>query len=175
LLLHFLLDVILALAQMGGFAFCEHPAYPTWLRAAAPPSIWMMPAMRALRLLECTGFTTIDQCVVGAVARKPTTFLHVRLPLFRKKVMRLGCAGRCDHGANYHEKLQGIDEQGQFRTSRGKNYPRQLNQLLAEAMLDTVQKIFDGFDLTSAMPEVFLPVVCNVFEANEVVQPDFYA
>jgi hypothetical protein len=72
-LLHFLLSVILLLAQVGGCGFCEHPQFPTWLLKRGPASIWLHPAIRPLRLLRCIGITSFDQCFFGADATKPTT------------------------------------------------------------------------------------------------------
>ena len=68
-LLHFLFEVVAALCPMGGFAFVEHPQYPTWIKQRGPPSIWSLPAVRALRTLHGVGITSFDQCSVGAVAK----------------------------------------------------------------------------------------------------------
>ena len=173
-LLHFLLEAVAALCPMGGFAFVEHPQYPTWLQKKEPPSIWSLTAVRTLRTLHCIGITSFDQCSVGAVAKKPTTILHLRLPRLRALLLGDGYGGRCRHLPGFHDPLCGRDGAGCFKTSRGKIYPQQLNQHLATAIADHISATYSGLELPKKLPEIFHPLVCNIFEDVAVVQPDCY-
>ena len=174
-LLHFLLDQLLLLARCGGFGFCEHPQFPVWLLSRAPPSIWVHPAVRALRLLRCCGITSLDQCIFGAPALKPTTILHLRLPEFRNRVLRTGRMGRCPHGAGAHTQLQGVEADGKtFRTARCKIYPTGLNRALAEAIVSHTKKVYAGSHVQPGLPVDFHPYRHVNFVEEGTVQPDYY-
>ena len=174
-MLHFLLDQLLLLARCGGFGFCEHPQFPVWLLSRAPPSIWVHPAVRALRLLRCCGITSLDQCIFGAPALKPTTILHLRLPEFRDRVLRTGRMGRCPHGAGAHTQLQGVEADGKtFRTARCKIYPTGLNRALAEAIVSHTKKVYAGSHVQPGLPVDFHPYRHVNFVEEGTVQPDYY-
>ena len=173
-LLHFLLDIILLLAQVGGCGFCEHPQFPTWLLERGPASIWAHPAVRALRLLRCCGITSFDQCSFGAPAVKPTTVMHLRLPGFRHRVMLRGNCGRCQHGKGAHEQLKGLAADGTFRTARCKVYPAALNAALAEAIFDFAQRTFAGSAVGREIAPELLAFSHSDFVAQDQVQPDYY-
>lgn len=174
-LLHFLLDQLLLLACSGGCGFCEHPQYPVWLRSRSPPSIWAHPAMKALRQLPCCGVTSMDQCVFGAPATKPTTFLHLRLNEFREQVMATGRMGRCPHGQGAHQRLQGLESDGAtFRTAKCKIYPNALNEALANAIVSHTRKVYAESHIDAGLPADFSPF-CHVdFVKQGEVQPDYH-
>ena len=117
-LLRFLLDVLLALATMGLSGFLEHPQYPTWCTKGHPASIWMMEALIFLKNLACCAVVSFDQCVVGALGRKPTTLMLLRLPRVRDRLLCRGNYGRCNHPKGAHEALIGRQADGTFHTAK---------------------------------------------------------
>ena len=174
-LLHFLLDQLLLLAVCGGCGFCEHPQFPVWMLSKAPPSIWTHPAVRALRLLRCCGITSFDQCIFGALATKPTTILHVRLPVLRERVLACGHMGRCQHGAKAHVQLQGFEADGTtFRTARCKVYPPGLNAALADSIECHARLVSEGALVQPGLPTELQPFTHANFAEDCLVQPDFY-
>ena len=90
-------------------------AYLVWLMKSNPSSLWGLSIVRKLKV-QCFGATTIDQCLLGLSAKKPTTFLLLRLPWVRRAMMSLGEGGRCDHRFS-RTVLRGRDEQGATRRS----------------------------------------------------------
>ena len=173
-LMRFIIDVVLVLALTGGCAFIEHPQYPTWAKALDPSSVWTNSAMRLLRTLEAIGVTSFDQCIFGCRAKKPTTILHLRLPRLRQTILTTGCMGRCCHGASAHEALAGQEEDGAFKTARGKVYPHGLNLAIAQAVADFVQRTFE-VSPTQQLPAEFADLVANDFVEDDIVQPDYYS
>lgn len=143
-LMRFILDAFLLLVLVGGCAFIEHPQYPLWAREMDPSSVWASVPMRLLKTVAAVGVTSFDQCIFGCTARKPTTIIHLRLPLLRETILTTGCMGRCHHLSSEHEALAGRDGEGIFRTARGKIYPPGLNRALANAVADYVQQTFAG-------------------------------
>jgi len=171
--MRFIIDVVLVLAMTGGCAFVEHPQYPTWAKALDPSSVWTHAAMRLLRTLEAIGVTSFDQCIFGCRAKKPTTILHLRLPHLRHTILTTGCMGRCCHGASAHEALAGQEEDGAFKTARGKVYPLGLNRAIAQAVEDFVQRTFE-VSPAQQLPAEFDDLVANDFVEEDVVQPGYY-
>ena len=81
--------------------------------------------------------------------------------------------GRCPHSASAHEALSGRDQDGEFRTARGKTYPVGLNRVLADAVIAYVQQTFSPSSGQS-LPADFQDLVATNFVSDNVVQPDFY-
>ena len=174
LLLHFLLEMALAVAIMGGCSFIEHPAFPVWARDHRPASVWASKAVRLLRRLECCRVLTLDQCIYGCPARKPTTLLLVRMQGVVARSQRLGLMGRCPHGRCGHVALQGRDESGEFRTAVAKIYPPGLNYALAESVVDfCLSLLVDGKRVEPLAPDI-AAFLSRDFVASTVVQPDYY-
>ena len=129
--------------------------------------------MRWLKTIEAVGVTSFDQCIFGCIARKPTTIIHLRLPMLRHTILRAGHMERCCHHATCHEALAGRDSEGAFKTSRGKIYPRGLNQALASAVIDFVQHTFAPSN-SQLFPAEFHDLLVKDFVLDDTVQPDFY-
>ena len=172
-LLRFLLDMLSILAALGMSGFLEHPQYPTWCGHMDPPSIWALDAIRLLKGLRCCSIVSFDQCVCGAVAKKPTTLLLIRLPSVRHALLQRGRFGRCDHAAKTHEILIGKQANGTYQTSKAKVYPAGLNLVLGQAMFSFAAS-FTHPEVNSQLPEEFHPFLQQRFEDIEVVQPDFH-
>ena len=117
ILMRFLISIMVALAKTGGISFLEHPAFPVWAATKRPSSVWSRRAIRLLKRLHCIQVTTLDQCLFGCKAKKPTTLMTLRLPSLRKCIMARGNCGRCNHPFGMHQALHGRDESGAFHTA----------------------------------------------------------
>ena len=113
-LLRFLIDLLSILAAMGMAGFLEHPQYPTWCRHLSPASIWTMDAIRLLKGLQCFAVVSFDQCTCGALGKKPTTLLLLRLPQVRSRLLQQGLQGRCQHLPGVHDALIGKQSDGTY-------------------------------------------------------------
>eukprot|EP00435_Cladocopium_sp_Y103_P043513 s216_g12.t1 len=172
-LLRFLLDILSVLAAMGMSGFLEHPQYPVWCRHLSPASIWALTAIRLLKGLNCFSVISFDQCICGALGRKPTTLLLLRLPQVRSELLQLGDFGRCPHVHGEHEALIGRQQDGSFQTSKAKIYPHGLNLILGRAMFHFAHKLA-GEQVESRLPEIFEPYTVQQFAESGIVQPDFH-
>lgn len=169
----FVVQMLHLCAKMGGCGFAEHPAFPLWAKAHRPCSIWALAPMRMLRRLRSIEIFTFDQCTVGCEARKPTTMALLRMGGFARAIRALGCAGRCGHAAGFHPRLQGRDEQGNFRTAVAKVYPPLLNAYLAQAIVAHAVAIADALPAVEPLsPE--LQELNRLHFVTDQVQPDFY-
>lgn len=117
--------ILLAVGLAGGAVFIEHPADP----GGFYPSIWRTSEMDQLR--EIPGFVVVlmHQCMFGAPTVKPT-------------MMGTDCPGaaealgkKCNHGFGAHQRLEGFDEQGGFRTSKAQAYPAHMCEVLATLLI----------------------------------------
>ena len=172
-LMRFIIQVFLELVLIGGCSFIEHHPFPLWAMELDPSSVWSSLPMRLLKTTAAVGITSFDQCVFGCNARKPTTLIHLRLPKLRHTILRAGLMGRCPHLQSSHEALAGRDEAGTFRTARGKIYPPGLNQAIAGAVADFVQRTFESSS-HQQLPAEFIDLVAKDFVDDNIVQPDYY-
>ena len=172
-LLRFLLDVLLALATMGLSGFLEHPQFPTWCTRGQPASIWMMDALIFLKNLACFSVVSFDQCTVGALGRKPTTLLLLRLPRVRDRLLCRGNYGRCHHPKGAHVALIGRQEDGSFHTAKAKVYPFGLNKILGEEMFRSAMQ-WHHLNVAETLPEEFTPYLEQSSHDPSVIQPDYH-
>ena len=172
-LLRFLLDVLVALALMGMSGFLEHPQFPTWCARGSPASIWATEALIILKNLGCFSVVSFDQCTVGALGKKPTTLLLLRLPRVRDRLLGRGRSGRCNHPPGAHVALIGREEDGTFHTAKAKVYPYGLNKILGEALFDAAVQ-WQHLDIATDLPKEFTPYLEQSCHAPEVVQPDYH-
>ena len=173
-LVHFIFEILLELAVIGGCGFIEHPQWPLWATHHDPSSIWATTMARCLKSLACCSVVSFDQCIVGSPAKKPTTLLLLRLDSLRHKLLQTGHAGRCPHHAAACERLQGRNEQGDFRTAVGKVYPEDLNRAIGQAVCRYAETTLLCELLHNQLPEPFHCFRQQIFEDAEVVQPDFH-
>ena len=172
-LLHFLVEVLVALAVAGGCGFLEHPQHAAWADPEFTTSIWRLRPLKMLARLQCTSVVSFDQCTCGAVARKPTTILLLRLSEVRQKLLQQGDQGRCHHPAGHHVVLKGRQADGTFQTAKAKIYPQKLNQILSTGMFQFAQQMHHE-DVERQLPEDFEPYTEMQFQEAHVVQPDFH-
>ena len=174
ILMRFILQMILLVARIGGCAFLEHPAFPIWAMMHRPSSIWSTKVVRLLRRLACTEVLTLDQCIYGCPARKPTTLLLVRMSGMVARTQALGRCGRCPHASGWHQSLAGRDEKGAFHTAVAKIYPPQLNAALAQSVADFVLDFTStGQRVEPLSEDLWLLQSCE-FVDRTMVQPDHY-
>ena len=105
----------------------------SWPEHAEHGSLWHMPCIAtALGALSAT-FHTCAQCAFAAPHQKWTTFAaadHISRALAGLGERRYWC----HHGKEGHpDVLVGRDELGHSRAGKAAAYPRQLNELLADA------------------------------------------
>ena len=174
-LLMFILHFPQEMALAGLCGFLEHPAYPTWLGRQDPPSVWALPQVKALTKLACVQTSTIDQCCFGCEARKPTTFLMVRLRNLQGILTKPGMRGRCVHPKGYHLALTGKDKDGNFKTARAKIYPPKLNQALSNGIRAFAALLWAGRVQQPELPDELKDLQTYEFVETTVVQPDFQA
>eukprot|EP00435_Cladocopium_sp_Y103_P016036 s478_g4.t1 len=155
-LMRFLIEMLLICAQVGACGFLEHPAYPLWIQALSPASVWLTQELKWMR-------------------RKPTTLFLVRMPGLIARLRKYGHQGRCHHRPGFHAGLAGKDSAGAFKTSVAKIYPSLLNQEIAAEVVSFVMQVSRGSFLSSPLPEEFLPYRCLDFVDHQVVQNDFHA
>lgn len=174
ILMRFILQMLLLVARIGGCAFLEHPAFPTWAIQHRPSSIWSTRVVRLLRRLACTEILTLDQCLFGCPARKPTTLMLIRMPGMVARTQALGRGGRCSHPVGWHRALAGRDETGAFHTSVAKIYPPELNAALAQSVADFVLDIMSTGQRVEPLSEDLWLLQSYEFVDRTKVQPDHY-
>ena len=172
-LMHFLVDILVHLALAGGCGFLEHPQHPKWANPETTTSIWKLRPLKLLARLQCTTVVSFDQCTCGAVARKPTTLILVRMADVRAQLLAQGNAGRCNHPPGAHVILRGRQEDGQFQTAKAKIYPARLNAILAEGLFHGAQRLSHP-NVSQTMPVDFHPYLVQEFHDECIVQPDFH-
>ena len=122
-------------AQASGTAMVvEHPAYPSWIAERRPPCIWRLPLCQALLQQPGVDLHTVDQCMLGAAGRKPTSLLSVHVPDLGRLIGAAPFRCRCS-GDHEHSSLQGKTDAMEGRAASHKQYPRGLSELLAGAIL----------------------------------------
>ena len=160
-------------AMSGGCAFIEHPGFPTWKARSRPGSIWAWKLTRWIAKLACTQITTVDQCLFGCTGKKPTTFMTIRLPMFRQLAMAHGHSGRCHHGVQ-HLALIGRDLSGQFRTQRAKVYPPKLNGVLAAAIASFLKETAGALPCSQELPQFLATLQSHEIVPEHIIQKDYH-
>ena len=117
--------------QVAVPAAMEHPATAEDERLVA--SSWLLPEVQNLTHLPNADLVTFDQCMVGQIARKPTSLLCLHVPHIGQALRALPNAGRCNHGFAAHPPLLGRNPDGTWKSAAAKTYPPGMCQLLANA------------------------------------------
>ena len=172
-LLRFLLTILHALAANGYSGFLEHPQYPTWMPQVSSASIWTLDTVRYFRRMHCVSIVSFDQCTCGALGRKPTTLLLVRLPEVRDQLLMKGDWGRCNHAPGTHGPLIGRQEDGTFHTAKAKIYPAGLNYTIGTAMFQFALRMATD-SVAAQLPDEFEAFLEQCFHESTTVQPDFH-
>ena len=171
-LVQFLLQLLVVAASCGLLGFLEHPSFPQWAAAKDPCSIWSLSVLMELCNLECFQVATFDQCLWGCKARKPTSFLLLRMqPLYRHLLSR-GRNGRCNHYRK-HVTLKGRNFTGSFQTAIAKVYPVQLNAAICDTVIKAASGYGDQSEVATSLPDIFVPLMSSAFVESDCVQPDY--
>ena len=104
----------------------EHPRRPEWMPLA--PSSWLLPELRYLAALPNCEAHDVDQCMLGAPSKKPTTLLCLQVKCIN---LLREAPTTCNRQHVHATTLRGLDADGLFRTAPAKQYPRGLCNLLA--------------------------------------------
>ena len=171
-LVQFLLQLLVVAAARGLMGFLEHPAFPSWAAGQAPCSIWSIEVMLALGKLRCFQVATFDQCLWGCKARKPTTFLLLRMQSLFRRLRSRGNGGRCNHFYK-HVVLKGRNYTGEFQTAIAKVYPVQLNTAICETVMQQAKGFGSESTVARTLPEILQPLMSNTFVESDLVQPDY--
>eukprot|EP00438_Fugacium_kawagutii_P024345 Skav222445 [mRNA] locus=scaffold993:74343:79400:+ [translate_table: standard] len=150
-LLGFSLEAITAILVSSGMAVLEHPAEP---EGAAMPSIWKLPAIRALRRHPSVRVTRILQGHFGAVTAKPTMLLTVNLPNIETMLWDQRLTETIPAGSSI-----GKNADGTYKTSPLKEYPPGLCKALATILSARASCQEQG---CSAQPTSFWSRVCTM-------------
>jgi hypothetical protein len=132
-LMRAMITMLYACAASGVPGVMEHPAPAHWQPRAA--SIFRTAEIRRLLQHPHAELVTVDQCMFGQTARKPTCFLAISMPRLRTELQSMENHGRCTH-TNGHGTALGVDDRGAFRTTRLKVYPTALCAWLARGFAD---------------------------------------
>lgn len=124
LLLGFSLHAMVVLSTVQSCGALEHPAEPADEAAA---SIWRLPIVQMITSLPGFRHYEFAQGLLGADSAKRTGLLTLHLPDLPK---HLRANAVCTHIPR--AQTIGIDDQGQFRTAKLKEYPPALCKALAE-------------------------------------------
>ena len=123
---------MLLLAAAGGCATLEHP------KGKAPAlgrfSVWTSSLVK--RVLQSPLWDVVDflQGPLGVPYAKPTRLLSLRLPNLPKAIF-----GAYDPTWRPSETLGGQDSSGGWRTTKAKEYPDRMNQVLSSVYLDYIR------------------------------------
>lgn len=174
-LMNFLQHMLVLMIKIGGCGFLEHPPqWPVWLDPSLIASVWGSRQLRLLKTIRAVAVTSLDHCIFGASAKKPTTIMTVRLPRFRATVMTTGWGGRCPHHRQFHTALRGKDAMGRYLTATHKVYPTGLNQALADAISSFSRGLAAAGSPCDDLPAAFEPFLEQTFADFDVVQPDYH-
>ena len=124
LLLGFSLKAMVVLSTVESCGALEHPAEPADDQAA---SIWRLPIVQMIATLPGFRHYEFAQGLLGADSAKRTGLLSLNLPDL-PKFLRANAV--CAHLPR--AQTIGVDENGQFRTAKLKEYPPALCKALAE-------------------------------------------
>ena len=122
--------------RTGGIGLLEHPAD---IGGEDSVSIWKTKEMLALIHAPCSSKVTFNQGKHGSPGKKPTTFLLVRLEKIRNYLFKNQCEETPEEAQAPKETLLGLDEKGNFRTAKAKEYPPSLCKAIAHGILDELE------------------------------------
>ena len=136
----------------GASALMEHPSFPTWVPAEKkPPSIELLPELQWLAQKPAVQLVKLHQCMLGVVSKKRTSCHLVNLPEVASELLAQenGCmcvlsnrrvppARRATHK---HAPLSGFDEDDNFKTAPSKQYPPQMNNVMARDVIKHLEKL----------------------------------
>eukprot|EP00438_Fugacium_kawagutii_P016499 Skav228922 [mRNA] locus=scaffold3800:51887:56753:- [translate_table: standard] len=132
ILMEFTLELAILMVLCGGSGLVEHPAPPQDPQA---PSIWRQPLMHFICQLPRTTWMQIDQGRLGAVSKKPTGLMAIRLPTLSSHITDWALTPH-----NPKATSIGRDQQGRFLTAPLKEYPPALGGAMALGIHDAVYR-----------------------------------
>ena len=142
LLLGFSLQAMVLLSSVQGCGALEHPAEPKDAEAA---SIWRLPLMQMIVTLPGFQHFEFAQGLLGADSAKRTGLLALNLP---DLPTFLRGSAVCAHIPR--NQTIGVDDTGQFKTAKLKEYPPALCKALAEGFFSN----FPSFTETMKAPSL---------------------
>ena len=116
-----------ALCSPATGVIMEHPRKPSWMPQA--PSSWLLPELEYFADLPNCEAHHVDQCMLGAPNKKPTTLLCLQVKCIH---ILKQTPTTCDQQHQHATTLRGVDDNELFRTAPAKQYPRGMCSLLAK-------------------------------------------
>eukprot|EP00435_Cladocopium_sp_Y103_P059161 s369_g21.t1 len=145
LLMCFILEALVQILCTGGVGLLEHPAAPDDEEAA---TIWRTPIMRLpLSFPECQ-LLTLAQGLWGAPSPKPASLLLINAPEMASSLRRWQVTPDLPKGISI-----GVDQSGNWSTSKLKEYPPAMSGGLAEGFLSSLRLL--PRDLALEIPASF--------------------
>eukprot|EP00435_Cladocopium_sp_Y103_P030094 s1574_g7.t1 len=157
----FFLQCIMILAfhmQHGGMFIAEHPAPPS---DRSRPSIWTSALLECLLGHPDLQLHRIAQYLWGSEAVKPTGLLAWQMPYFKRDLYQFADFSL----VRPRVAAIGQDANGQFRTSRHKEYPPFLGRALAAAFLYQLQRLHSTSACRPSSPDE-----CTDFWVSQVAR-----
>ena len=128
----------LTLASFYGIdAWMEHPDIIEGQHghlSKGAPSIWFLEAVKRLELLPFVRHHSAPHYKYGGQSVKPTRLFTVRMATLSQRL------SQWRHVRHPSQSLRGKNEDGSWRTSRAKEYPRRLSAAIAYAMVDALRR-----------------------------------
>ena len=164
LLLFVALRILLAAVLSQVAAILEHPAEP---HRPDRPTIWKLPWMRVL--LE---HTALKRCLLlqahyGGIAVKPAHMVYCYADHFEAFL----AAAKQPFDRSQLQVLSGRDEHGHWKTAKAKEYPRDLNRVLACTLVHACKQRFDNGEGEAPLP----PHIDQGYAALDHGQDDWQA
>ena len=159
--------VLAAHIAYGGIFVAEHPA-PPFLEER--PSIWTSAVVQTLLQLPDLVLHCVQQYRWGATAVKPTGLLAWNLPFFRKDLYSLSLPD----SVKPDTAAIGKDDQGNFRTSKHKEYPKAFCKALAFVVAQQFERFVRSHGTRScpAASEVLDQWIAQAAAASTPVRDD---
>ena len=155
-LLGFTITMLATLFTTGGSGLAEHPARPQDEKAA---SIWRTPIMEFLLQLPEVQLIKAYQGHYGAPSGKPTELFALRMPSLARHLREGTLTVKNPGGVSL-----GVNNMGNFKTTRLKEYPPGLCRVFARAILDSVDRV--GVDSAAREPSDSFLRICKDLEAT---------
>eukprot|EP00435_Cladocopium_sp_Y103_P043583 s2459_g12.t1 len=156
----FILEALVAVLCAGGVGLAEHPSAPDDESAA---SIWRTPLVSLLLSLPECELVTMAQGLWGAPSTKPTSLFVINAPTMAASLRKWQVTTTLPKGVSI-----GVDDSGNWSTSKLKEYPPAMSGGLAEGILQAIQSLPQDLDL--AVSEQFRSICRKMYSVESSLE-----